>query len=192
LQCDGQIVLLVLNGPNGLDLVALPSTYGGLATPNTPAPVAFYLDQAQRAQAVGALSAAVAMYRSALEHVLEEQRYTVSMLGPKIEALLGDPDPPHWRDAIDPDYLRVIKDLGNASLHTNAGDIEKQRVFEANLIREVQALFTELLDTIYEQPERKNERLRAPQGGGAVLQANVGQQAPSRGYHRGYQRGAKD
>jgi hypothetical protein len=149
----------VFNGPNGLDLVALPSTYGGLATPNTPTPVAFYLDQAQRAQAVGALSAAVAMYRSALEHVLENQGYTVSMLGPKIKALLEDGNPPGWRDAIDPDYLRVIKDLGNASLHTNEGDIEKQRVFEAKLIREVQALFLELLDTIYEQPERKKQRL---------------------------------
>jgi hypothetical protein len=60
---------------------------------------------------------------------------------------------------VDPDYLNVIKDLGNASLHTNEGDIEKQRVFEAKLIREVQALFLELLDTIYEQPERKKQRL---------------------------------
>lgn len=101
------------------------------------------------------------MYRAALEHVLEDQGYKDRMLGRKIAALLGDADPPGWRDAIDPDYLRLIKELGDASIHTNEGEIEKQRVFEAELIREVQALFTELLDTIYEQPERKKERLGA-------------------------------
>lgn len=158
-QCDSMILLVVFTGPGGLELVALPSTYGGLATPSTPDPVAFYLDQAQRSQSVGALSAAVTMYRSALEHLLEEQGYEARMLGPKIAALTNDGAPPAWRDALDPDYLRVIKDLGNASAHTNGGDISKQLVFEANLVREVQALFSELLDTIYEQPERKKARL---------------------------------
>jgi hypothetical protein len=92
-QCDSQIVLLVVNGPNGVELITLPSTYGGPATPNTPKAVAFYLDQAQRSQAVGALTAAVTMYRAALEHVLEEQGYQERMLGPKISALLDDDDP---------------------------------------------------------------------------------------------------
>jgi hypothetical protein len=88
LECESTLTLVVFWGPKGTQLVALPSTYGGLSTPNTPESVAFYLDQAQKSQAMGALSAAVAMYRAALEHVLHEQGYTDGMLGKRIVALM--------------------------------------------------------------------------------------------------------
>jgi hypothetical protein len=59
LQCDAQLILLAHEGPDGVELLALPSMYGGLATPHTPPSVAYYLDQARRSLAVGARSAAV-------------------------------------------------------------------------------------------------------------------------------------
>jgi hypothetical protein len=68
----------------------LPQVHGGLATPHTPKLDAYYLAQAKRAQSVGANSAVVAMYRSALEHLLYEQGYEDRMVGPKITALLRD------------------------------------------------------------------------------------------------------
>jgi hypothetical protein len=44
-------------GAEGTQLIAMPDTYGGLSTPHTPKPVAYYhLDQAQRCHAVGAFS----------------------------------------------------------------------------------------------------------------------------------------
>jgi hypothetical protein len=159
LQCDGVLTLVVYCGPDGAALVALPSSYGGLATPNTPDGVAYYLDQAQRAQAVGALSGAVAMYRAALEHLLQEQGYTSGMLGKRIDTLLNDPNPPAWRDQLDPDYLSAINRLGNAAIHANDGDIKQQAVFDAELLLEVRELFVELLDDVYEQPAKKASRL---------------------------------
>ena len=81
---------LVYQGPAGPDLVVLPSQPGGLRTQHTPESVAFYLDQAQRAESVGARSGAAAMYRGALEHLLFEQGYRQAMLGPKLERLERD------------------------------------------------------------------------------------------------------
>ncbi len=159
LQCGSHLTLLAHRGPEGMAVVALPVTYGGLATPSTPEGVAYYLDQAQRSFAVGALSAAVAMYRSALEHLLHEQGYTEGMLGKRIRALLDDHSPPSWRDRLDPDYLDVINKLGNAAIHANDGDVGQQVVFEAELLAEVRELFVELLDEVYEQPARKQSRL---------------------------------
>lgn len=62
-QCDAKYTFLVHLGPDGPDLVVIPFARGGLATPHTPPGVGYYLDQAQRAESVGARSAAIAMYR---------------------------------------------------------------------------------------------------------------------------------
>ena len=60
--------------------IVLPNRTGGLAMPNTPEGVAFYLDQAAKSHSVGANSAAIAMYRGALEHLLFQQGYKTGML----------------------------------------------------------------------------------------------------------------
>jgi hypothetical protein len=158
-QCHERIVVVAHIGPSGPSVVALPSTYGGLTTPATPDAVSYYLDQAQRSQSIGALSAAIAMYRAALEQLLHEQGYSAGMLNAKITALEADPSPPSWFRDLDPDFLRVIKDLGNGAIHSNGGDIEKQQALDSQLVREVRELFVELLDAIYEQPKRKASRL---------------------------------
>jgi hypothetical protein len=131
LQCEHPMTLVVFPGPQGVQLVALPSTYGGLSTPHTPESVAFYLDQAQKSQAMGALSAAVAMYRAALEHVLHEQGYTDGMLGKRIADLMADEKPPEWRGRLGEDYFGVINKLANAAIHANNGDVKQQTVFDA-------------------------------------------------------------
>ena len=177
LQCRHTITVIVHNGPSGLELVALPSTYGGLSTPHTPPAVAYYLDQAQRAQSVGALSGAIAMYRSALEHLLFEQGFQQRMLGPKIAALEAAQPPPRWRSDLDDDYLTVINRLGNWAIHPNDGEISKQTVFDADLLREVQALFSELLDLVYERPQQRTgrlARLRAALAGAEMKSPSAG------------------
>ena len=155
LECREQITILISHGPDGAELVALPTTYGGLSTPSTPPPVSFYLDQAQRCQSVGALSAAVAMYRAALEQLLYEQGYTDGMLKKKIDNLIADQEPPRWRDQLDLAFLEAMKDLGNAAIHPNDGDISKQAAFHAGLLYEVRALFEELLEEAYEAEKRR-------------------------------------
>lgn len=158
-QCHHLTDLVVHRGPQGWELVALPQDYGGLSTSHTPTGVGFYLDQAQRAQAVGANSAAVAMYRSALEHLLHDQGYTDGMLGTRIKALKEDSDPPKWRDELNSDYFTVINTLGNAAIHANDGDITQQAAFEHPLLGAVRELFIELLSRIYERPKQDAARL---------------------------------
>jgi hypothetical protein len=168
LQCRQSITILVSEGPGGPEVVALPTTYGGLSTPNTPEPVAFYLDQAQRCQSVGALSATVAMYRAALEQLLYEQGYRDGMLKKKIDDLITDTNAPCWRDQLDPAFLEAMKDLGNAAIHPNDGDISKQAALHAGLLREVRALFEELLEEAYEVEKRRANRLKALKEGVAA------------------------
>lgn len=169
-QCRRTITILVASGPDGAGIVALPSTYGGLSTPSTPTPVAFYLDQAQRCQAVAAFSGAVAMYRAALEQLLYEQGYTDGMLKKKIDDLIADEKPPRWRDQLDLAFLEAMKDLGNAAIHPNDGDISKQAAFHAGLLYEVRALFEELLEEAYEAEKRRADRLKALKEGVAATE----------------------
>jgi hypothetical protein len=78
-----------------------------------------------------------------------------------VEKLLADPTPPEWRRDLDPEYLHVIKDLGNAAIHPNEGRIEQQRALDEAVVLQLRALFVELLDDIYEQPEKRSARLDA-------------------------------
>lgn len=157
-QCKNENAATVFAGPDGPDLAILTGSRGGLSTPNTPDSVSYYLDQAHRAESMSATSAATAMYRSAVEMLLFEQGYQYGMLNKKIENLLTDSTPPPWRDRVDDEYLKVLKDLGNAAIHPNDGDIEKQKTLDRGLLVEIRVVFEELLDVVYERPARDAAR----------------------------------
>ena len=91
LQCGTLFTGLFYKAPEGLGLVVLPSKHGGITTPHTPVGVAYYLDQAHKAKTMGAYSAAVAMFRGALEQLLYHQGYKDGMLGKKIEPVVVGP-----------------------------------------------------------------------------------------------------
>lgn len=157
-QCKAKAAALVYRGPDGPDIAILSSQRGGLSTPNTPAGVAYYLDQAHRAESVSASSAAAAMYRSALEMLLFQQGYQAGMLDSKIKNLLADSDPPDWRDGIESEYLAVLKRIGNGAMHPNDGDVKRQNVLDRTLLAELRVVFEELLDVVYERPARTAAR----------------------------------
>ena len=171
-QCDATFTAVTFNGIQGEELAIFPSVPGGLSTPNTPPGVSYYLDQASRAQSVGARSAAVAMYRAALEHLLHDQGYTKGMLHQKITALENDVQSgqgPAWARTLDPAYLVAIKELGNASIHTNDGDITVQAELDNHVLELMSETFAELLHTTYEEPLAKAARLQAMQAKVAKL-----------------------
>jgi hypothetical protein len=174
LQCQATLTVVAYRGPSGPAVVAMPSTHGGLSTPRTPEAVAFYLDQAHRSESVGALSAAVAMYRAALEQLLYEQGFEKGMLKQKINDLLETEDPPAWREVLNPAFLEAMKDLGNAAIHPNDGEIAKQAALESDLLREIRALFEELLDQVYEQPGKRAERLERMQAAARTFKDDGG------------------
>lgn len=161
-QCDTKFTAIIYNSATGPALAVLQSCHGGLTTPHTPKGVAFYLDQAHKAQSVGANSASIAMFRGALEHLLFEQGYKKGMLGEKVRKLLDDIDSktaPKWASELEIDFLKILKDLGNGSIHPNDGNVKKQAVLDNKLIVQVKAAFQMLLYLIYEVPFKKTELL---------------------------------
>ncbi len=151
-QCKLVHDILVHKGPDGPEIAIFSPERGGFSTPHTPDRVRYYLDQAHRAESVGAASAAVSMYRSAAEMLLYEQGYDRGMLNEKITALLADETPPPWRAQIDADYFDIVKALGNAAIHPNDGDTSKQQVLDRSLLLDVRLVWEELLDVVYERP----------------------------------------
>lgn len=164
LQCDTLFTAIIYMGAYGPNLAVLPSCRGGLTTPHTPSGIAYYLDQAQKAHSVGANSAAIAMFRGALEHLLFDQGYKTGMLGKKIDKICEDikkGTAPKWALELDTDFLKILKDLGNASIHPNNGDVNKQATFDNKLIAQVKQLFLALLFIVYEVPQKKEDILKA-------------------------------
>lgn len=170
-QCNTKLTIIVYAGPDGPDVAILWSVRGGLRTPATPAGVTYYLDQAARCEALGARSAAVAMYRGALEQLLHEQGYK-GMLNAKITALeknLTDKTGPDWIHRLKPDFLRVLKDLGNGAIHPNDGDITRQQAFDTELLIGVRVTMEMLLELVYEQPGRDARLLQRLQTSAAMV-----------------------
>jgi hypothetical protein len=137
---------------------------GGLATPRTPASVAYYLDQAQRARSVTANSASICKYRAALEQLMVDKGFTKGMLDAKIKELdeqITAGHPPAWARDLDTEYLRVMKELGNRAIHPNGGDVSLQAAFDGTLLIRVEKTFQGLLHLAYEEPIRRSQNLSA-------------------------------
>lgn len=171
--CATTALGVVYTGPNGLDLAILWSCLAGLTTKHTPPPVAYYLDQAGRCEAMGARSAAVAMYRAALEHLLHEQGFTTGMLDAKIKELVkrqAAGTGPAWAAHLDAALLSVLKELGNGAIHANGGDHTKQAAFDPGSIADIQAAVAALLEIVYEEPARASARMARLNAAAAVVQ----------------------
>lgn len=153
IQCDSFITVLICNFNGNPEILSIPSSIIDVGTPNTKLEVAFYLEQAYKCQMSGANSAAVTMYRAALEMLLFCEGYTNGMLGTKIAELkkqITDGTAPLWAKNSDPEIISLINSLGNFSIHPNDGDIEKQKTFGRELLGSIKILFNKLLDLVYE------------------------------------------
>ncbi len=162
-QCNNDYTVLFYKGSEGNSLLMLPSQQDSFATPNTPEAVKYYLGQAFKSYSVAAFSASVAMFGTALEHILYEFGYNERMLGKKIEMLKKDKkeknlQAPKWVLEIEEEYLDVINKLGCGARHVNDGDIKKQSILDTEMVNALKDLFIDLLDVIYEKPIREKTR----------------------------------
>ncbi len=168
-QCDTQFTAVIYEGGDGNShLAMLPATNGGLTTPHTPEGVAFYLDQSQKSQSLGANSAAVAMFRGALDQLLFEQGYKAGTCGKKLndlEAAIASRSAPKWGYELDTEFLKVMKELGDGSIHPNDGDVKQQAKLDNELLSKLKHTFLMLLFVVYELPHEKQERLTALKSG---------------------------
>lgn len=120
--------------------------------------VLYYLSQARRSHSVGANSASVAMYRAALEQLLYHQGYQNGMLNAKIQKLSADiknGTAPAWAKNLDTDYLEIIKELGNTSIHPNDGNIERQKAFDSDFVAALEITFAMILQKVFEAPAKE-------------------------------------
>lgn len=149
LQCDHTMRVLVSpSGEGDVEIFLIPARWAAAMPESTPPVIAYALEQAERAQAAKASSAAVVMYRRALEHLLEDQGYRQGSLAQRIRTLLAtDPAPP-WLASLDPEYLGLIKELGNAASHGDGG-IAQREVFDEETMRQVHSLFDQVLEAVY-------------------------------------------
>jgi hypothetical protein len=172
LQCEMSGVAVLYEGPEG-DMVAVHwPKQGGLSTPNTPKGVAYYLDQAARCETAGASSAAVAMYRAALDHLMFDHGYKKGMLGVRLGAMISDAAAgtgPKWVRDIDHAYFDAIKKLGDGAIHTNDGDVSKQASLDDEVIAGLHVAFTQILEVVYERPAKDSARLAKLQKAASAL-----------------------
>ena len=87
--------------------------------------IVFFLDQAEKAAAIGLHNASAASFRSALEAVVDADGTTPGitskgkpiMLGARIKALTSKVPLPDWVKHLDEPTLTFFKDLGNDAVH---------------------------------------------------------------------------
>ncbi len=106
------------------------------------------------------------MYRAALEQLLTEQGFTTNNCANKIkdlEAQIAAGKSPLWARDFDTQFLKVIKDLGNDSIHVNSGNTDDLAAIDTDLLAVMHTVFTALLDEVYERPARKAQNLKALQ-----------------------------
>lgn len=161
-QCQTTFLAVGYPGPMGPSLAVLPSRFGGFRTPHTHSSVAFYLDQAQRCASVGAYTAAMAMYRGALEQLLFHAGYKARMLAVKVrelDAQVAAGTAPKWAMELDGSFLTLIKQLGDGSIHPNDGDVGRQAALDRDALDHIQETFAYLLFLVYEVPHQKTKSL---------------------------------
>ena len=78
-----------------------------------------------------------------------------------LEKAIEDKTAPKWAYELDTEFLTVMKQLGDGSIHPNDGDVSKQEVLDSELIARVRHTFQMLLFLVYELPLQKQERLMA-------------------------------
>jgi hypothetical protein len=144
--------------------VFIPSRPGGVVTPRTPKSVAYYLDQAQRAEGLGATTAALPMYRAALDRVLFIAGYKRGMCGQKLgelEKAVAARTAPEWAMRVDAGLLTVLKKLGDQAIHPDGSeddlDLKVWSEEDARLLSQVKAAFAWLLDEAYEVEGKRDE-----------------------------------
>ncbi|MGL5749837.1 MAG: DUF4145 domain-containing protein [Paraclostridium sp.] len=161
LQCDNTVAILIINEKYESRVIRLYGKGGGVTTKHTPKSVKYYLDEAYKCKSIGAYTAAIAMYRTALENLLYDNGYTKGMLSDKIkefEKAKQDGNAPLWADYIKGSILDKVRDLGNYAVHTNKGDIEKQEYLQdEGLLICIDDVFKYILQKIYEESKEQEE-----------------------------------
>jgi hypothetical protein len=161
-NCFLIINAMIYDGSEGPAIASFPVANGGLATPNTPDSVSFFLNQAFKCVSIDAKAAAVAMFRVALEQLLLENGFgeNCGLLDGKIaalEALKTTNTPPDWIVDLDSELLTNMRKLGNLSAHPKS--LVEIKNLDSRTLEGAVELFQYLLAEIYERPKNDEKLL---------------------------------
>lgn len=143
----------------------------GIHTKNSPPIIIYWLNQACLSEIAGANSAALAMYRVALEQLLCEEGYKKGLLNAKITDLCNDiknNKAPKWAQNINDEYLHVMRNIGNGASHAKI-DLQQQNLLDEQLVKDIKAVFSGLLYHIYEQKHQSQLHLNELKRRAALL-----------------------
>jgi len=150
-NCTNLFYALLYKNQDGPELVIFSVRGGGVSTPNTPVLVRYYLEQAYRAQAASAYSAALTMYRGALEQLLADKGFKgklqtkMTELTKKIE----NGSSPIWAKRLNVAAFMVIKKIADS--HAHPSELAKLQALDAAFMSNVQKAFCSLLKVAYEE-----------------------------------------
>ncbi len=156
-QCDSETIVIChkIDGKETLSFVY--STKLGYSSSYVVDSVNYYMGQAFMSKTSGAYSASMAMYRAALECLLFDQGFKNGMLSNKIKEF--EDKRPEWSRGLDNEFMGIIKDLGNDSIHPNKGNIDVQKKFDEESLSDVELTLIQLIERAYVQPAKEMERL---------------------------------
>jgi hypothetical protein len=165
LQCQARSFAVVYKGRGGLSLAVL-SEDCNRGPSRMPQLLSMYLEQARLARAAGAFVAAIAMYRSALEVLLEDHGYRQGSLGgPRgkiavLESQLETGECPTWARDLGVEYFNIIRHLGNASVHAAGRDPSAYTELDVDMCNDVEQLFELIVYLAYNADSRREETIK--------------------------------
>lgn len=156
-QCHNETFLIRHTVDGKPTLTFLYSTALQYDTSCVPEGINYYMGQAFKSKSVGAYSAAMAMYRSALEFLLYESGFDENRLVDKIKSF--EDKPPDWATSLSSQFMGIIRELGNDSVHPNRGNISEQEKFDFDMLEAVEITLNELIERAYILPQKERDRL---------------------------------
>lgn len=156
-QCHNETFLIKHTVDGEPTLTFVYSTVLQYDTSCVPEGINYYMGQAFKSKSVGAYSAAMAMYRSALEFLLYHSGFNENRLVDKIKSF--EDKPPDWATSLSSLFMDIIRELGNDSVHPNGGDISEQEKFDFKMLEAVEETMNELIERAYILPQREKDRL---------------------------------
>ena len=157
LQCEGSFLLAWYKLDDRTGRAILAPRFADTATsPLVPKAVAYYFEQARLVRSVGANSAAVVMFRGAIEQVLADKKCTTRTCGGKLVELesdlkKGDPKA-DWAKGLDTELLRQMKIIGDGGTH---GDAAVIAAYDTEMVDHAETVVRALLHFVYEAPGKK-------------------------------------
>jgi hypothetical protein len=159
-SCEARVAVLLYVQSGKVAMAAFSNCLTGPMGANIPKAVSYFVDQAVKALAVGSKAACIAMFRAAVEQLLDEEGFTGGMLNDKLISLstaVTNQTAPAWAKRVSTPAMDLLRKLGNEAVHPS--DFKKLESVDLGFLAALQIVVSHLLNLVYEQPAIRERRL---------------------------------